>query len=633
VLVRPPGRAPPALLDPRLGSRDPQELLRRFLAPMELAAFLKDCWARSAVAVQGPPGRLRPLLRDFMHDLDLTALLQDTPTERIHAWVRRPSLEASSSSSTSEQMPAAAAPPTPLQAAAETTVLSTLAAASATPAAGPAAAAAGAMEPAPPLESVAVDAEAALVLARAGAALYFRAPEELEDLLVPGLCNALGAAFAGRYPGDGKPRGEIETFIAGRGHVTGWHTDFQHNFTLQLRGSKTWRFKRGPVEHNIRALTPHYRSRSNYEQQMKLHLTSNPSSVDFRPPDSFFEDAEEVTLSAGSMLYHPAGIWHHVECLTDNSVSINVSLSCATWADLVGDGIRQLLWASPVLRAPAVGFAGEPARARRAAEAVLAEVRRRANTLTADDLLPPVLTEAEEPPRRVNVATSRLGAALAVRPGDRFRFSRLAVILQLAPGRSRGKDSSSSSSASGGSDGEAADYGGGGSSTAGSGSVGEVGRRRAVGAGVRRVYALHVNFGNEDVASWLRVRLTVSQPFAAAIEWLRNRHLAARRSEEAVAAAGGNPPPSTFTFSARELLAAAVPHSSGSGGSSGARAPARWTRVARLLRVLCHCGYLQKVRATGARSLSGPHRSNGGQRARDLVVRNQRHAAARRSSD
>merc|ERR1719361_1735009 len=188
---------------------------------------MQDCWAQAAVAVQGPPGRMRPIIRDFLFDLDLASLLEQTPSERVHTWIR----------------------------AAEAGSASTDAGSRAENSGG------DADTTRPPLDSVAVDAEAALGLARAGAALYFRAPEELENLLVPGISAALGTAFAGRYPGDARPRGEIETFVAGRGHVTGWHTDFQHNFTLQLRGSKVWRFKRGPVLHNLRALTPHYQSR------------------------------------------------------------------------------------------------------------------------------------------------------------------------------------------------------------------------------------------------------------------------------------------------------------------------------------------------------------------------------------
>ncbi|CAE8651307.1 unnamed protein product, partial [Polarella glacialis] len=235
-----------------------------------------------------------------------------------------------------------------------------------------------------PLDSVGVDADAALGLSRAGAALYFRAPEELENLLVPGLCDALGAGFAG----------QIETFIAGKGHFTGWHTDFQHNFTFQLRGSKRWKFKEGPVKNNVRALTPHYRNRSNFEQQMKMHLISDPVSPDFQPPATFFEDAEEVTLHPGSVLYHPAGIWHCVESLTEDTVAINVSLTMASWADFLGDGLRQLFFASPPLRAPALGLGALSSRseARAVVEERLREVRRLVNSLTAEDPITTITT-------------------------------------------------------------------------------------------------------------------------------------------------------------------------------------------------------------------------------------------------
>jgi len=564
VLFQPSSRAPATPLDPRLGDRDPPELLRRFLTPVETKVFLRSCWARKAVAIHGPPGRMRPLIRDFMHDLSIPALLEETPSERVHAWVRRPQVVA-----TDDGSPA-------------------------------------------PLESVTVDAEAALGLARAGAALYFRAPEELENLLVPGLCRALGLAFAGRYPGDGRPRGEIETFIAGRGHVTGWHTDFQHNFSIQLRGSKVWRFKCGPVLHNLRALTPHYTSRAAYEQQMKLHLLSDPSSPEFRPPEAFFEDAEEVTLSAGAVLYHPAGIWHRVECNSEDSVSINVSLSAATWAELVGDGLRQLLWASPALRAPIVGVAGGVARTRAAAEAMLADVRRRAAMLTAEDLLPPAMLEEPRLPSRVNVATSRLGSALLLRPGDRFKFSQLAVMVELPLGRSQAEDGTqlASSQSEASDDGEAADYGS-------SGDAGQSTRhgRGAVGAGPRRIYALHVNFGNEEMASWLRVRVTIPWPLVSAMTWLQSRHLACRRSKEdaAVTLSGVRASDGLGAFTARELLAAAKGQQSIVGGhmpagSGGARAAGQWARVARLLRVLCHCGYLHKLpsKTRGARTSSQP---------------------------
>ena len=57
-------------------------------------------------------------------------------------------------------------------------------------------------------------------------------------------------------------------------------------------------------------------------------------------PDDFWEDAALVTLHPGDVLYTPAGMWHRVECV-DDSVSINVSLMGATWADLIADAAER----------------------------------------------------------------------------------------------------------------------------------------------------------------------------------------------------------------------------------------------------------------------------------------------------
>eukprot|EP00929_Paragymnodinium_shiwhaense_P055164 TRINITY_DN27668_c0_g1_i1.p1 TRINITY_DN27668_c0_g1~~TRINITY_DN27668_c0_g1_i1.p1 ORF type:complete len:301 (+),score=39.37 TRINITY_DN27668_c0_g1_i1:75-977(+) len=216
-VLRPKGPRSAAALDPQLAKVDAAELVRRFLAPLDLSTFLQKAWGRSCVALPGPVERIETLCDDFLHGLDLEALLSSTASESVSVWFRK---------------------------------------------------ARGGKQ----IESVQVEPAAAVGLSQAGGvAFYFRAPEALEHLLVAGLLSGLGCGFAGHYPGDGKPRGEIEMFVSHRGHITGWHTDFQHNFTVQLRGTKRWRFKRGPIESGVRALTPHFRTRANVEQQMKCH--------------------------------------------------------------------------------------------------------------------------------------------------------------------------------------------------------------------------------------------------------------------------------------------------------------------------------------------------------------------------
>jgi len=57
-----------------------------------------------------------------------------------------------------------------------------------------------------------------------------------------------------------------------------------------------------------------------------------------------------IELSAGDSFYFPAGMWHRVECEQD-SISINISLVGNTWADVIADSVRQLLWQQEATRA------------------------------------------------------------------------------------------------------------------------------------------------------------------------------------------------------------------------------------------------------------------------------------------
>ena len=45
--------------------------------------------------------------------------------------------------------------------------------------------------------------------------------------------NDLGIGIGANY-NDGNQRGEIEVFVSHKNHLTNWHYDFQHNFTIHL---------------------------------------------------------------------------------------------------------------------------------------------------------------------------------------------------------------------------------------------------------------------------------------------------------------------------------------------------------------------------------------------------------------
>ena len=90
----------------------------------------------------------------------------------------------------------------------------------------------------------------------------------------------MGHNFGGYFPAGNNiqaldQQGEIETFVSRAGNHTSWHTDFQENFTLQLKGSKKWRLLRSGLEAPIMGYTPHYKKTGNLELQQKVHQAYN----------------------------------------------------------------------------------------------------------------------------------------------------------------------------------------------------------------------------------------------------------------------------------------------------------------------------------------------------------------------
>ena len=125
-------------------------------------------------------------------------------------------------------------------------------------------------------------------------------------------------------------RGEVEMFCARKGHVTAWHSDFQENFTIQLRGRKRWRLAHRREAHPLRGETPHFADDSVLWDQAKARALGETIQSRKRPRAA--PGVEEVVLEAGDVLYFPAGVFHEVESLDDDNISLNVSLMAPTTA-------------------------------------------------------------------------------------------------------------------------------------------------------------------------------------------------------------------------------------------------------------------------------------------------------------
>ncbi|RHY89979.1 hypothetical protein DYB35_004561 [Aphanomyces astaci] len=208
--------------------------------------------------------------------------------------------------------------------------------------------------------------------------------------LIPALAKDLGMGFTATSV-HGETQGEIELFCAKQGHVTDWfsdsiacvrrHFDFMENFTVQVAGTKTWKLQPGNVAYPVRGCTPHYKTQEVVEQQLKVHRLADPS-FQYHPT---FDNVSEVTLSPGSVLYFPAGMWHRVEC-TEDSISMNLSMFPTPHADVVVDALRQVLLQSDKWRR-GVSYQ-TPADARAYMADLLVDLKAQIGKLSAADILP-----------------------------------------------------------------------------------------------------------------------------------------------------------------------------------------------------------------------------------------------------
>lgn len=180
----------------------------------------------------------------------------------------------------------------------------------------------------------------------AGMTLYLQA--------VPGLA-ALADGFAAKL---GLPRARVQCglFASRKSRGVRCHFDRNENFTVQIRGEKTWRI--APNEH--------------VDGPIDNWVTTMPLDEDVRlathrvMPTSLPEPSELVHLAPGSMFYLPRGYWHETASDTD-SLSLNITCNPLMWGELLLPAIRAVLLGKPAWRAKADGATGSAAQREAAA--------------------------------------------------------------------------------------------------------------------------------------------------------------------------------------------------------------------------------------------------------------------------
>ena len=155
-------------------------LLSQLVYPLSPADFRGRHWRSCALAVHGPAERIKGLGERMLHQLSLRRLLDATPSEEIHVWLR----------------------------------------ANRDPQHATASAANGASRSAANKSFTVAETSAALSCYESGASLYFRAPPEASDLLVTALSQQLGLSFGAVRPVWPAHRTTPNTNTGGQGAVS-----------------------------------------------------------------------------------------------------------------------------------------------------------------------------------------------------------------------------------------------------------------------------------------------------------------------------------------------------------------------------------------------------------------------------
>lgn len=198
--------------------------------------------------------------------------------------------------------------------------------------------------------SIHLDPQDAMKAYRNNMTLVFDAMQMQDETIAAALKNIrkdLGLVTGGAENDLCKARSIAYATPAGCG--TRLHFDANANFVIQIKGSKKWRL--APNE-SVDCPTERFTTGS-LEMPAALEKQCHAPLIDFLD-----EDAMEVLMEPGCVLYVPRGYWHETTTEED-SLSLNFTFSQPTWADIFTKSIQELLLRSPEWRELADGLEGQ----------------------------------------------------------------------------------------------------------------------------------------------------------------------------------------------------------------------------------------------------------------------------------
>lgn len=155
------------------------------------------------------------------------------------------------------------------------------------------------------------------------------------------------------------------------GPAAAWHWDAGANFIVQVAGSKRWKISRN-------SLIEHPPDR--YSVAMGEWSERLAGLIDSPPPTTGPTEYTEVTLTAGSVLFLPAGWWHSTESDAE-SLAVNFTFGIPDRLRVVTRLLTQRLRSQEAWREPAVSASAEEL------DGLLAQLAGEIASMSASDLL------------------------------------------------------------------------------------------------------------------------------------------------------------------------------------------------------------------------------------------------------